>query len=123
KRHAYSESCDIINIPMHPQVLSDKDLLRIAILTIEKTTIEEKSNQLKIEYDSLRQLKPRVTDNFEALNTELSETEADILKFEEILRQLMQKLSGINEVIHRLTTDLQLICADIRNNEDAARLQ
>ena len=123
KRHAYSESCDIVNIPMHPHVLSDKDLSRIAILTIEKSTIEEKSNQLKIEYDSLRQLKPRVTDNFEALNTELSETEAAILKFEEILRQLMQNLSGINEVIHRLTADLQLICADIRNNEDAARLQ
>lgn len=66
KRHAYSESCDIVNIPMHPHVLSDKDLSRIAILTIEKTTIEEKSNQLKIEYDSLRQLKPRVTDNFDA---------------------------------------------------------
>lgn len=123
KRHAYSESCDIVNIPMHPHVLSDKDLSRIAILTIEKTTIEEKSNQLKIEYDSLRQLKPRVTDNFDALNTELSETEEAILKFEEILRQLMQKLSVLNEVIHRLTTDLQLICADIRNNEDAARLQ
>lgn len=123
KRHAYSESCDIVNIPMHPHVLSDKDLSRIAILTIEKTTIEEKSNQLNIEYDSLRQLKPRVTDNFDALNTELSETEEAILKFEEILRQLMQKLSGLNEVIHRLTTDLQLICADIRNNEDAARLQ
>lgn len=123
KRHAYSESCDIVNIPMHPHVLSDKDLSRIAILTIEKTTIEEKSNQLNIEYDSLRQLKPRVTDNFDALNTELSETEEAILKFEEILRQLMQKLSGLNEVIHRLTTDLQLICADIRNNEDAVRLQ
>lgn len=123
KRHAYSESCDIVNIPMHPHVLSDKDLSRIAILTIEKTTIEEKSNQLKIEYDSLRQLKPRVTDNFDALNTELSETEEAILKFEEILRQLMQKLSVLNEVIHRLSTDLQLICADIRNNEDAARLQ
>ena len=123
KRHVYSESCDILNIPMHPQVLSDKDLSRIAILTIEKTTIEEKSNQLKIEYDSLRQLKPRVIDNFEALGTELSETETAILKFEEILRQLMQKLSGINEVIRRLTIDLQLICADIRNNEDAARLQ
>lgn len=55
-------------------------------------------------------MKPRVTDNFEALNTELSETEAAILKFEEIVRHLMQKLSGISETIHRLTSDLQLIC-------------
>lgn len=123
QRHAYSESCDIINIPLHPCVLSERDFSRIAILTVEKTTIDEKNNQLKTEYDSLRQLKPRVTDNFKALNTELSETETAILKFEEILRQLMQKLSGINEAIHRLTSDLQLICTDIRNNEDAARLQ
>ena len=47
----------------------------------------------------MRQLKPRVTDNFEALNTELSETEEAILKFEEIVRHLMQKLSGINEAV------------------------
>lgn len=67
-----------------------KIFLRIAILTVEKTTIDEKTNQLKTEYDSLRQLKPRVTDNFEALNTELSETEAAIFKFEEIVRQLMR---------------------------------
>lgn len=123
QRRAYSESCDIVNIPVHPCVLSDKQFSRIAILTVEKTTIDEKNNQLKTEYDSLRQLKPRVTDNFEALNTELSETEAAILKFEEIVRHLMQKLSGISETIHRLTSDLQLICTDIRNNEDAARLQ
>lgn len=123
QRQSYSESCNIVNIPANPRVLSDKDFSRITILTAEKTTIAEKVNQLKIEYDSLRQLKPRVTDNFEALNIELSETEATILKFEEIVRQLMQKLSGINETIHRLTSDLQVICTDIRNNEDAARLQ
>lgn len=123
QRQSYSESCNIVNIPVNPRVLSDKDFSRITILTAEKTTIAEKVNQLKIEYDSLRQLKPRVTDNFEALNIELSETEATILKFEEIVRQLMQKLSGINETIHRLTSDLQVICTDIRNNEDAARLQ
>ncbi len=123
QKHAYSESCDIVNIPIRPCVLSDKDFSRISILTSERTTIENKSNQLKVEYDTLRQLKPRVTDNFEALNTELSETEGAILKFEDIIHQLMRKLSGINEVIYRLTSDLQLVCADIRNNEDAARLQ
>lgn len=103
QRRAYSESCDIVNIPVHPCVLSDKQFSRIAILTVEKTTIDEKNNQLKTEYDSLRQLKPRVTDNFEALNTELSETEAAILKFEEIVRHLMQKLSGISYESRLLT--------------------
>lgn len=123
QRRAYSESCDIVNIPVRPCVISKKAFSRIAILTAEKTTIDEKSNQLKTGYNSLRQLKPRVTDNFEALNTELSEVEEAILKFEEIVHQLMHKLSGINETIRRLNSDLQLICTDIRNNEDAARLQ
>lgn len=123
QRKAYAESCNIVNISSHPCVLSEKDFARIGILTSDGTTLGKKSTQLENQYDSLQQLKPRVTDNFDALNEELSETEATILNFEKIVRQLMHKLSTLDEAIHRLTSDLQLVCDDIRNNEDAARLQ
>lgn len=69
------------------------------------------------------QLKPRVTDNFEAISKELSKTEATILDFEEKLKILTQKLFSLNQIINQLNSNIQLICADIRNNEDAARLQ
>ena len=95
----------------------------MGVLASEGITIGERNRQLETQYNSLRQLKPRVTDNFESLNKELSETESAILSFEEIVRQLIYKLSVIDEAIHRLTSDIQLVCDDIRNNEDAARLQ
>lgn len=117
------ESCSITNIPLRPRVLSDNDYSRISIFTEGGVTISEKLQQLEDEYKSLRQLKPRVADNFEALNAELSDTESAMLNYESALQQLTQRLSSIEQVIIRLTSDIQLICSDIQNNEDAARLQ
>ena len=117
------ESCSITNIPLRPRVLSDNDYSRISIFTEGGVTISEKLQQLEDEYKSLRQLKPRVADNFEALSAELSDTESAMLNFESALQQLTQRLSSIEQVIIRLTSDIQLICSDIQNNEDAARLQ
>ena len=68
-------------------------------------------------------MKPHVTDNFEALNIELSDTEFAMLNYESGLQQLTQRLTPIEQVIIRLTSDIELICSDIQNNEDAARLQ
>lgn len=119
----YLNSCNIINLPIHPRVLSDKEYSRIVIFTETDLTIEARSEQLSAEYESLCQLKPRVTDNFEAISKELSETEATILDFEEKLKILTQKLFSLNQIINQLNSNIQLICADIRNNEDAARLQ
>lgn len=118
-----SESCSIFNVPLHPRILSDKDYSRVSILTETGVTISERIHQLEDEYKSLRQLKPRVTDNFEALNTELSDTELAMFNYESALQQLTQRLSSIEQVIIRLTSDIELICSDIQNNEDAARLQ
>lgn len=117
------ESCSISNVPLHPRVLSDKDCSRISIFTETGVTISERVRQLEDEYKSLRQLKPRVTDNFEALNTELSNTELAMFNYESALQQLTQRLSSIEQVIIRLTSDIEIICSDIQNNEDAARLQ
>lgn len=119
----YLNSCNIINLPIHPRVLSDKEYSRIVIFTETDLTIEARSEQLSAEYESLCQLKPRVTDNFEAISKELSKTEATILDFEEKLKILTQKLFSLNQIINQLNSNIQLICADIRNNEDAARLQ
>lgn len=123
QKKAYTESCDVVHVPPFPCVLSEKELERMCVLASEGITIGERSRQLEAQYNSLRQLKPRVTDNFESLNKELSETESAILSFEEIVKQLIYKLSVIDEAIHRLTADIQLVSDDIRNNEDAARLQ
>lgn len=103
QKKVYAESCDVVHIPHFPCVLSETDLERMGVLASEGITIGERNRQLETQYNSLRQLKPRVTDNFESLNKELSETESAILSFEEIVRQLIYKLSVIDEAIHRLT--------------------
>jgi len=64
-----------------------------------------------------------VRDNFDALNTELSETQTQILAFESRLHEINRDLASYDEAIKRLNADLALVNSDIRNNNDAARLQ
>lgn len=71
----------------------------------------------------MRQLKPRVCDNFEVLNTELSESQTQILAFEHRLDEISESLVSYDEAIKRLNANLVLVNSDIRNNIDAARLQ
>ena len=123
ERAVHSESCEISNLPIHPRVLSDTDYSRIVVSVLGSSSIEEEVQSLNTEYDGLRQLKPRVRDNFEALNTELSETQTQILTFENRLHEISGNLASYDEAIKRLSTDLALVNSDIRNNNDAARLQ
>ncbi|WMJ22677.1 hypothetical protein RBG61_11855 [Paludicola sp. MB14-C6] len=123
EQSVYSESCEISNLPTHPRVLSDADYSRIVVSVSGSLSIADEVQRLTAEYDRLRQLKPRVHDNFEALNTELSETQTQTLAFESRLQDIWRSLAGHNEAIKRLNTDLEIVNSDIRNNNDAARLQ
>lgn len=117
------EGCYITNLPLNPRVLSDNDYSRITITVGGESTVDDEVARLQGVYDSLRQLKPRVHDNFESLSTELSETESVILSQEAALRGIEEKFSYERCVIVRLENDLEIVNADIRNNNDAARLQ
>lgn len=123
ERSVYSESCEVLNLPRHPKILSDIDCSRIAVATSKNLPIEEEIESLNTEYEDLRQLKPKVLDNFEALNKELSETQNQIISFEELLQTIRISIINHNEAIRRLTADLEIINSDILNNTDAARLQ
>ncbi len=123
QRLVYSETCEISNLPTRPKVLSDIDCSRIVISTPDSPSVEDEIQSLTTEYNSLRQLKPRVRDNFEELNNELSETQTQILAFETRLKNIRRNIAGHNESIRRLNSDLEIINSDIRNNNDAARLQ
>lgn len=123
ERSVYSESCEIANLPRHPRVLSDVDYSRIEVTSSNSSSIENEIQALTNEYESLRQLKPRVLDNFEALNIELSETQTQIIAFEERLQIIRRNMASLKEAIRRLNSDLEIVNSDIRNNNDAARLQ
>ena len=123
EQSAYSKSCEILNLPMHPRVLSDVDYSRIVVSVAGSSSITDEIQKLTAEYDGLRQLKPRVHDNFEALSSELSAAQTQILAFESRLEDIYRSLAGHNEAIERLNADLEIVDSDIRNNNDAARLQ
>ncbi len=123
RQEVLHESCEVVNLPSRPRVLSDTDYSRIHLTTIGGNTINEEVAGLHEEYNALRQLKPRVLDNFDELNAELSETESAILAMESELNTFIVQLACENNVIIRLFKDLEIINSDIRNNNDAARLQ
>lgn len=123
EKAVHSESCEISNLPIHPRVLSDIDCSRIAVSVSGTSSIKEEIQSLNDEYDRLRKLKPLVCDNFDDLNTELSKTQTQILTFESRLNEIDTSLVNCNEAIKRLSVDLALVDSDIRNNNDAARLQ
>ncbi len=118
-----SELCEVINLPTHPRVLSDIDYSRIVVSVMGESSVEEEIQSLKNMYNNLRQLKPRVCDNYDALNIELSETQKQILVFENRINEIEKDIASYDEAIKRLTADLEVVSSDIRNNTDAARLQ
>lgn len=112
-----------INLPLHPRVLSDNDYLRIAILSDCDEPIADAIAKLQEQYDAVCLLKPRVIDNFEELNRELSETIQAIHSLEKDESRIVEELFYESGAIQRLEKDIALIDTDIQNNNDAARLQ
>ncbi len=123
QRIVFSETCELGNFPIRPHVLSEKDYSRITITTNGGVLVSDEITRLHREYAGLRQLKPRVLDNFDALHVELSETESEIFKLEAVLNSIAERFANGNEAISHLETDIEIVNSDIRNNEDAARLQ
>lgn len=70
------------------------------------SSIDDKIQQLVADHDGLRRLKPRVYDNFDALNNELTETQTLILSFERYQQDLQSSIASHNEAIKRLQKDL-----------------
>lgn len=118
-----SQGGTVINLPLHPRVLNDNDYLRIAVLSEADESINDAVARLQEQYDAVCLLKPRVIDNFEELNQELSETVQSIHRLEKDETRIVKELFYESEAIQRLEKDISLVDADIRNNNDAARLQ
>lgn len=112
-----------INLPLHPRVLSDNDYSRIAIFSDCDEPIADAITKLQEQYDAVCLLKPRVIDNFEELNRELSETIQAIHSLEKDESRIVEELFYESGAIQRLEKDIALIDTDIQNNNDAARLQ
>ena len=116
------ETCSVSGVPLEPceftQILAEG----IHIFK-EKQSLEVYIQELKNECKRLELIKPRVIDNFDALQNELDETEKDIEQFEEEVRNLRIQLSKENAAIMVLNDNLEIIETDLQNNKDAAKLR
>lgn len=119
---ARRESCDLVNFPMQPKILSDIDIGRIAIQKNQRT-ISDVIISLKAERDSINVLKPKVIDNFDDFHAELKKTEESISEFNQQISQYRSQLLVETGTIESLEKSLETIEIDLVNNKDAARLR
>lgn len=116
------ESCSTHNIPVHPQILTDEDVLEMSIKK-EDLRLNEYVDVLRERYIQLSVLKPKIIDNFDEIQKELNATEISIEEFEREIYKNRSLLHSENSSIEKITNNLEIIEADIRNNKDAARLR
>lgn len=116
------ESCKVNGWPRLPCILNVSDLSRITVCKSD-VSLQAYIDNLKEQYDSTKQLRPKIIDNFEALQIELEETETAITTIEGELVQNREKMHLEKGSIKSINDNLEIIDADIRNNKDAARLR
>ncbi|QNK58553.1 hypothetical protein [Paenibacillus sp. PAMC21692] len=116
------ESCIITGLPVSPKILTDLDYSKI-IIQKNNEHIDDYIENLSEEYNALVALKPKIIDNFEELQIELSETENTMREYERDIIKLRDLLDSEYISIRRLQNNLEIIETDISNNKDAARLR
>lgn len=119
---AERESCSIVNFPIKPRILTETDIKRISIKFGDKI-VSDTVTELEKQSIEIRQLKPKVIDNFDELQVELNETEAEISKLSNYIVDCRGQLSIESGSIRIITNNLETISIDLSNNKDAARLR
>lgn len=119
---AERESCSIVNFPIKPRILTETDIKRISIKFGDKI-VSDTVTELEKQSIEIRQLKPKVIDNFDELQVELNETEAQISKLSNYIVDCRGQLSIESGSIRTITNNLETISIDLSNNKDAARLR
>lgn len=119
---AERESCSIVNFPIKPRILTETDIKRISIKFGDKI-VSDTVTELEKQSIEIKQLKPKVIDNFDELQVELNETEAEISKLSNYIVDCRGQLSIESGSIRTITNNLETISIDLSNNKDAARLR
>ena len=116
------EECEIIGIPIKPCVLTNDVLTKIHILK-DKENIHEYIIKLKKECSEIKSIKPKVVDNFDYLQEELSKTEDEIVSYETDIKLMQEQITQEKASIQILNDNLEIIDMDLSNNKDAAKLR
>lgn len=116
------EECEIIGISIKPCVLTNENLTKLHILK-DKENIQEYIIKLQNEYSEIKSIKPKVVDNFDYLQEELSKTEDEIVSYETDIKLMQEQITQEKASIQILNDNLEIIDMDLSNNKDAAKLR
>lgn len=122
-RNATHESCSVSGLPIQPKIMSDNDYKAIAVITVDKKSLEDAISELQDEHDSIKCLKPRNIDNFDDLNKELQTISETIDSFEQKASECHEQITLSRSAVTQAEQSLEIVIRDLRNNKDAAKLQ
>lgn len=119
------EDCHITNLPTNPKILDADFREKVLIYPYgkEEVPLDMKLLLLNQEYENLKSITPRVVDNFDALQHELSLTEASIKDLEVEAHAGQERLNSETQSISKLRESYDIVITDIRNNKDALKLK
>ncbi|MDF3005316.1 MAG: hypothetical protein K0S22_1788 [Oscillospiraceae bacterium] len=122
-RNANHEFCSVGGLSREPSIMSDRDYKVISVMTADGKTLNDAISELQAKHDSIKQLKPRNIDNFEALNEELQTITETIASFEQKAAECDSQITLSRSAIAQAERSLEVVLRDLRNNKDAAKLQ
>lgn len=123
--NSYREGCEVVGIPANPIVLEDDFFQNVFVYKNQehRELLDDYLLHLQEDYSELVTIKPRIIDNYDSLQNELTETEEAIKDMEKVEKDLTSYFYDENMSIKSLSDDLEVIKIDISNNKDAYKLK
>jgi len=122
-RNAHRESCTVSGLSLKPRIMDKRDYQAINITTVEGKALPDAIAELQETHDSIKRLRPRIIDNFEALNEELKAIEETTASFEKEVLECDAQIALSRSAIAQGERSLEIVRTDLRNNRDAAKLK
>ena len=122
-QNANVEGCIVTGLPVYPQIMTEQDRLKVFVSTANKKAIDEVMEELENSHELIKKRTPKVVDNFDELNEELSEIEDTIEELEKKLGECRYQEIISKAAVEQASRNLEVVNRDLRNNKDAVKLQ
>ena len=122
-RNVNQKSCSVSGLPVQPKIMNERDYNKVSVITVDGESLSSAINKLQAELDSIKARKPRIVDNFEALNEELKTIMETIAPLEQKADEYENQIALSRSAIFRAERNLKIVKNDLINNKDAAKLQ
>lgn len=115
----------VFNIPNNPEILSDdfESNIFISYSLDREVSIHKLIERKKAEIENLKSVRPRIGDNIEELQAELTSIESQISERETAIEEVRRSILFNRRNISRLIDNIEVLRQDLSNNKDALKLK